>query len=157
MILYIPNLNFQVNRYFSTMMNESDVDNTNFDEQRPKKRSLVWKFFEKISRNRVRCRVCQHEQNYQGTTGNILRHLKARHDLDATLKGQQDPRNQQRIIELSKMTLPSDGEEMKFESKPKIRKSSICSDSSNTALGDNNVNQGVNYKNIFGNKIITLY
>ena len=141
-------MNFSENRYFSSIMNESDFDSTNFDEQRPKKRSLVWKFFEKINRNRVRCRVCRHEQNYQGTTGNILRHLKARHELDATLKGQQDPRNQQRIIELSKMTFPIEGEEIKFECKPKIRKSSICSDSSNTAVRDN-VNQAVNIKDTF--------
>ncbi|CAD6995164.1 unnamed protein product [Ceratitis capitata] len=54
-----------------------------------KKVSIVWRYFEKLDRLRVRCRLCHHEQNYQGTTGNILRHLKNKHNIDATLKGQQ--------------------------------------------------------------------
>ncbi|XP_053951331.1 uncharacterized protein LOC128858830 [Anastrepha ludens] len=54
-----------------------------------KKVSIVWRYFEKLDRLRVRCRLCRHEQNYQGTTGNILRHLKNKHNIDATLKGQQ--------------------------------------------------------------------
>lgn len=54
-----------------------------------KKVSIVWRYFEKLDRLRVRCRLCRHQQNYQGTTGNILRHLKNKHNIDATLKGQQ--------------------------------------------------------------------
>lgn len=103
-------------------MNDSDNDIPNEEEIRPKKRSLVSQFFEKISRHRVRCRLCQHEQNYQGTTGNILRHLKARHDLDATLKGQQDPRNQQRIKDLSGSSGPIKTEII-FERKQKREES----------------------------------
>ncbi|XP_017463496.1 PREDICTED: uncharacterized protein LOC108356904 [Rhagoletis zephyria] len=53
-----------------------------------KKVSIVWRYFEKLDRLRVRCRLCGHKQNYQGTTGNILRHLKNKHNIDATLKGQ---------------------------------------------------------------------
>uniref|UniRef100_A0A1I8PM25 BED-type domain-containing protein n=1 Tax=Stomoxys calcitrans TaxID=35570 RepID=A0A1I8PM25_STOCA len=74
-------------------MSENDYD----DCLRPRKRSLVWHFFEKLSRTRVRCRMCCHEQNYQGTTGNILAHLKSKHELDATIKGQQSPKNQERL------------------------------------------------------------
>uniref|UniRef100_A0A1A9V3F6 BED-type domain-containing protein n=1 Tax=Glossina austeni TaxID=7395 RepID=A0A1A9V3F6_GLOAU len=66
-----------------------------------KRKSLVWKYFEKLSRARVRCRVCRHEQNYQGNTGNILRHLKAKHQIDATQRGQRDPENLQRMKELN--------------------------------------------------------
>lgn len=79
-------------------MSETDNESHNGDDSlRPRKRSLVWQFFEKLSRYRVRCRLCAHEQNYQGTTGNILRHLKSKHELDATIKGQQDPHHQERL------------------------------------------------------------
>lgn len=107
-------------------MNEtSDNDTTRQEEQSSKKRSLVWQFFEKLSRERVRCRLCEHEQNYQGTTGNILRHLKAKHNLDATLKGQQDPKNQQRIKDLGGLVTPIKTE-IKIERKQRVRKESEC-------------------------------
>lgn len=110
-----------------------------YDEHKTKKRSLVWKFFEKISQHRVKCRLCEHEQNYQGTTGNILRHLKARHNLDLTLKGQQDVENQQRIKELSGMTELPTINKIKIERKPVVkRNSSATSDSSDTMDPYNN-------------------
>ncbi|KAM7361246.1 uncharacterized protein ACRADG_010759 isoform 1-T2 [Cochliomyia hominivorax] len=104
-------------------MNNSNLENSNYDEHKSKKRSLVWNFFEKISQQRVKCRICEHEQNYQGTTGNILRHLKARHNLDVTIKGQQDPQNQERIKELSQMTKLSftTTQQMNVDRKPKIK------------------------------------
>lgn len=114
-------------------MNDSDLENLSYEEQSTKKRSLVWNFFERISRQRVQCRVCKHEQNYQGTTGNILRHLKARHSLDATLRGQQDPQNQKRIRELTEMitsgTIPVNINQTPIIN---IRKRSIASESSDT-------------------------
>ncbi|XP_037949916.1 uncharacterized protein LOC119680951 [Teleopsis dalmanni] len=51
-----------------------------------KRVSKVWTYFDKINQQRVRCRICEHEQNYQGTTGNLLRHLKSKHKIDATVK-----------------------------------------------------------------------
>lgn len=81
----------------------------------PKKRSLVWQFFERVNQFRVRCYLCQHEQNYQGTTGNILRHIKSKHDLDLTLKGQQDPENQKRIKELCSVAASISGTSIKVE------------------------------------------
>lgn len=70
-----------------------------------KRKSLVWQYFEKLSRARVRCRICRHEQNYQGNTGNILRHLKAKHQVDATQRGQMDPDNLQRLKALNNSTV----------------------------------------------------
>uniref|UniRef100_A0A1A9W7X9 BED-type domain-containing protein n=1 Tax=Glossina brevipalpis TaxID=37001 RepID=A0A1A9W7X9_9MUSC len=81
-------------------MSSSD-DESNKDLPIRKRKSLVWKYFEKLSRARVRCRVCRHEQNYQGNTGNILRHLKAKHQIDATQRGQRDPENLQRMKALN--------------------------------------------------------
>ncbi|XP_067616572.1 uncharacterized protein [Eurosta solidaginis] len=59
-----------------------------FSQSVRKKVSIVWRYFEKLDRWRVRCNICRHEQNYQGTTGNILRHLKNKHDIDVSLKAQ---------------------------------------------------------------------
>ncbi|XP_037816137.1 uncharacterized protein LOC119606655 [Lucilia sericata] len=144
----LDNMNMDSSDFDNTNLNHATYDNntnllssstlknsTNYEEQQKRKRSLVWNFFEKVGLKRVRCRICNHEQNYQGTTGNILRHLKARHDLDVTLKGQQDPRNMQRINELSNMSLPL-ASEMNIDRKPtvlpKIRKKSVSSDTSDT-------------------------
>ncbi|XP_073820138.1 uncharacterized protein [Musca autumnalis] len=109
---------------------EQENETTNIgDKFRPRKRSLVWQLFEKLTRYRVRCRLCGHEQNYQGTTGNILRHLKSKHELDATIKGQQDPHHQERLrLLLSNLppqpyTIPA--MEIKVERNFKVRKNSF--------------------------------
>lgn len=102
-----------------------------------KRRSLVWNFFQKISRERVQCLLCQHEQNYQGTTGNILRHLKARHALDATIKGQRDPQNQVIIKELMSITT-STAPSKDYERKPTIVSKVSASD--NSDAGDSYTN-----------------
>ncbi|XP_011189721.1 uncharacterized protein LOC105216772 [Zeugodacus cucurbitae] len=73
----------------STVSADYDDQQTDISLGVRKKVSIVWRYFEKLDRLRVRCRLCRHEQNYQGTTGNILRHLKNKHNIDATLKGQQ--------------------------------------------------------------------
>ncbi|KAI9577179.1 uncharacterized protein LOC119641836 [Glossina fuscipes] len=79
----------------------SSSENESIKEDRGQRRtSLVWKYFDKISRSKIKCRICGHEQNYQCTTGNILRHLKNKHQLDATIKGLQDPKNIKRMQEL---------------------------------------------------------
>ncbi|XP_065360828.1 uncharacterized protein LOC135954563 [Calliphora vicina] len=139
----LNNTNLDNTNLNNTTLDNTTLDNTNYvntsfdfanyEEQKSRKRSLVWNFFEKVGLKRVRCRVCSHEQNYQGTTGNILRHLKARHDLDVTLKGQQDPRNRKRIKEYSSMTLPIKTE-VNIDRKPvlPIRKLSMSSESSDT-------------------------
>ncbi|XP_075148544.1 uncharacterized protein LOC142222335 [Haematobia irritans] len=107
-------------------MNESecnaDESECNDDSLRPRKRSLVWGLFEKLGRFRVRCRLCSHEQNYQGTTGNILRHLKSKHGLDATIKGQQEPEHQERLKELLS-SVPMSASEIKIERNFKRRRS----------------------------------
>lgn len=116
----------------STRMSESENEHesSNVDEKfRPRKRSLVWQLFEKLSRYRVRCRLCNHEQNYQGTTGNILRHLKSKHELDATIKGQQDPQHQERLrlllSNLPPQTYTMPAAAIKVERNFKPRKSSL--------------------------------
>ncbi|XP_039962323.1 uncharacterized protein LOC126750844 [Bactrocera neohumeralis] len=73
----------------STVSADYEDQQTDISLSVRKKVSIVWRYFEKLDRLRVRCRLCRHEQNYQGTTGNILRHLKNKHNIDATLKGQQ--------------------------------------------------------------------
>lgn len=81
------------------MSENGHSDESNHEEtwQRPKGRSMVWQFFKRTNQTSIQCHLCQHKQNYHGTTGNILRHLKSKHDLDLTLKGRQDPTNQKRI------------------------------------------------------------
>ncbi|XP_013117083.1 uncharacterized protein LOC106094418 [Stomoxys calcitrans] len=105
-------------------MNESENECNADDSLRPRKRSLVWGLFEKLGRYRVRCRLCAHEQNYQGTTGNILRHLKSKHGLDATIKGQQEPEHQERLKTLL-ANVPMSASDIKVERNFKRRKSSL--------------------------------
>lgn len=85
-------------------MSSSDIE-ANKCNIIPRRVSLVWKYFDKLNNTRIKCRLCGHEQNYQCTTGNILRHLKNKHDLDATINGMKDPKNIQRMHELDQYYL----------------------------------------------------
>uniref|UniRef100_A0A1A9W7Y8 BED-type domain-containing protein n=1 Tax=Glossina brevipalpis TaxID=37001 RepID=A0A1A9W7Y8_9MUSC len=81
-------------------MSSSENESIKDSDRGQRRTSLVWKYFDKISKSKIRCRICGHEQNYQCTTGNILRHLKNKHQLDATIKGLKDPKNIKRMQEL---------------------------------------------------------
>ncbi|KAM7361245.1 uncharacterized protein ACRADG_010750 [Cochliomyia hominivorax] len=84
----------------------SDNDGSNKDMPIRKRASLVWQYFEKLSSVRVKCRICQHEQRYMGNTANALRHLKAKHDIDARAIGLSDPENVKRMKALSTVGIP---------------------------------------------------
>lgn len=84
----------------------SDNDGSNKDVPIRKRASLVWQYFEKLSSVRVKCRICQHEQRYMGNTANALRHLKAKHDIDARAVGLSDPENVKRMKALSTSGIP---------------------------------------------------
>ncbi|XP_037816139.1 uncharacterized protein LOC119606656 [Lucilia sericata] len=84
----------------------SDNDESNKDVPLRKRASLVWQYFEKLSSVRVKCRICQHEQRYMGNTANALRHLKAKHDIDARAVGLADPENVKRMKALSTSGIP---------------------------------------------------
>ncbi|XP_065360839.1 uncharacterized protein LOC135954573 [Calliphora vicina] len=84
----------------------SDNEECNKDVPIRKRASLVWQYFEKLSSVRVKCRICQHEQRYMGNTANALRHLKAKHDIDARAVGLADPENVKRMKALSTSGIP---------------------------------------------------
>lgn len=83
------------------MSDDEHNSNKDGDIRVRKRSSLVWQYFEKLSRSRVKCRVCQHEQKYLGNTANALRHLKVKHDVDARPIGLTDPENVKRMKALT--------------------------------------------------------
>lgn len=76
-------------------------DNENESNNRRKRTSLVWQYFEKLNSMRVKCRICLHEMRYMGNTANSLRHLKVKHEIDARAQGLEDPENVKRMKALS--------------------------------------------------------
>lgn len=84
----------------------SDNNDSNEDMPIRKRASLVWQYFEKLTSFRIKCRICQHEQRYMGNTANALRHLKAKHDIDARPVGLTDPENVKRMKALSTSGIP---------------------------------------------------
>lgn len=86
----------------------SDNEESTKDVPLRKRASLVWQYFEKLSSVLVKCRICNHEQRYMGNTANALRHLKAKHDIDARPVGLSDPENVKRMKSLSICGMPFD-------------------------------------------------
>ncbi|XP_013117082.1 uncharacterized protein LOC106094417 [Stomoxys calcitrans] len=78
------------------------MSDNEFESRRKIRKSLVWQYFEKLSTNRMKCRICMHDQRYMGNTANALRHLKVKHDIDARACGLDDPENVRRMKELSR-------------------------------------------------------
>lgn len=49
----------------------------------PKCRSIVWKYFVKLDRDHVECKLCNKSFKYHTNTSNMKGHLKSRHrDID---------------------------------------------------------------------------
>lgn len=49
----------------------------------PKCRSVVWKYFVKLDRDHVECKLCNKSFKYHTNTSNMKGHLKSRHrDVD---------------------------------------------------------------------------